>query len=51
MNSSIQGSIYPTLFNDCRDTLKNVDYMFAGCENLKGTIKTGTAHINTEEGY
>lgn len=49
MNSNVIGSVPVTLFNDCRGTITNVSYMFAGCKNLNGVIETGYALINNPE--
>lgn len=46
MNTSITGSISANLFNDCRNTIYDVSYMFAGCKALNGVIETGSALIN-----
>lgn len=45
-NSGITGGIPASLFNDCRKTLTDVSYMFAGCTGLNDVISTGYALIN-----
>jgi hypothetical protein len=46
MNTAISGNIPAGIFDDCRSSINDVSYMFAGCESLYGHIKTGYAIIN-----
>jgi hypothetical protein len=42
-------SIPAELFNNCRNSLTDISYMFANCTNLRGCIGTGYAKINAPE--
>jgi hypothetical protein len=43
-----EAAIPATLFEECRNSLQNVSYMFANCKELSGYLGTGYAEINNE---